>query len=101
MLDWVDGWFVVELFVCDCGLVYGDGLFEILVVCVGMLCFLECYLVCLEEGCWCLVIFFDVVVLCQELLVFCVVLGDGVVKLIVICGEGLCGYVLFVEVLLW
>ena len=91
-LSWVNGQPAEGLSVHDRGLAYGDGLFETMRVVDGRPRLFERHLLRLQEGCRRLRLSFDQVALRAEILAFCQVLQNGVVKLIVSRGDGLRGY---------
>ncbi|SDK13894.1 aminodeoxychorismate lyase [Pseudomonas indica] len=92
MLTWVDGLPAGDVPVTDRGLAYGDGLFETIAVRAGRPRLLERHLRRLSEGRTRLGMACDEALIESELLAFCSVLGDGVVKLILTRGDGLRGY---------
>lgn len=91
-LSWLNGQPSDGLSVHDRGLAYGYGLFETIRVVGGQARLVERHLQRLSGGCQRLGIPVDADSLRNELLQFCLALGQGVAKLIVTRGVGQRGY---------
>jgi 4-amino-4-deoxychorismate lyase len=92
MHSWVDGQPLENLALGNRGLAYGDGLFETLLVKAGRPLLFERHLQRLEHGCARLAIACDLNPVADEISRYAKAMGAGVLKLILIRGDGPRGY---------
>ncbi|WP_426149702.1 aminodeoxychorismate lyase [Pseudomonas sp. DC3000-4b1] len=92
MEPWVDGQPASDINLANRGLAYGDGLFETIGVRGGRPSLLERHLARLALGCQRLGLAYDEAVIRDELRVYALRLGKGVLKLILTRGDSPRGY---------
>ncbi|NER59132.1 aminodeoxychorismate lyase [Pseudomonas sp. MAFF212428] len=92
MHSWVDGLPADAIALQSRGLAYGDGLFETIAVHAGRPSLLEYHLERLALGCQRLAISADHALIRDEVCRYASMLGDGVLKLIVVRGDSQRGY---------
>ncbi|MEG1082231.1 MAG: aminodeoxychorismate lyase, partial [Pseudomonas sp.] len=92
MHSWIDGRAADAVNLQSRGLAYGDGLFETIAVRAGRPSLLEFHLERLALGCQRLAISADHGLIREELCRYASLLGDGVLKLILVRGDSQRGY---------